>query len=502
MNRFMVAGGLLAFSSWAAAQEIPQQILTPDRVETSLGELVFDDGRPSVETSDRLYENLFRMRAIEVFLDFIPAASLESMRAGMESQGIDAPHKVMIFDQLMDSGPMFLTGNTDTVYASTVFDLSVTGPLVVEIPAGAGPGTVNDAFFRFVIDMGGPGPDRGQGGKYLLLPPGYDGDVPEGYFTATSPSHINWLILRGLLQDGSPEPATQMWETGLKIYPLSQADAPPEMVFISGKDRYFNTIHANTALFYEELNRVVQREPIALFDPELRGLLRAIGMEKGKPFAPDEAHAALLDDAAAIANGTARSLMFHSRSPTIRYYGDESQWMTAFDGGDDQWLVDGGNGGRNLDARSLFFYMATVNTPAMVLKIPGVGSQYAWTARDADGVFLEGDQNYTLTLPPDVPAKNFWSVVLYDPQTRSMLRTDDPYPSINSQSTDGLRKNKDGSVTLFFGPEAPAKKKWRNNWVQTVPGKGWFTILRLYGPLETWFDQTWRPGEITRVDAL
>ena len=199
-----------------------------------------------------------------------------------------------------------------------------------------------------------------------------------------------------------------------------------------------------------------------------------------------------------MGNATARALSFRPRSDSVFIYGPESSWYTAFDGGDYRWLKDGGDGGRNHDARTQFFYIATVNTPAMVLKIPGVGSQYALAATDTDGRYLDGAIDYSLTLPPDVPANKFWSIVAYDPQTRSMLQTDQPYPSINSVRNTDLQTNADGSTTIWFGPTAPEGRE--TNWIQTVPGKGWFTLLRLYGPLEPWFDQTWRPGEIISID--
>lgn len=145
----------------------------------------------------------------------------------------------------------------------------------------------------------------------------------------------------------------------------------------------------------------------------------------------------------------------------------------------------------------MFFYFATVNTPAMALKIPGVGSQYAIGDKDEDGNFLDGGKSYRLRIPADVPAKDFWSVVVYDPQTRSELQTDQLFPSKNSSRED-LQQNADGSVDLFFGPEAPAGSEGR--WIKTVPGKGWFVLLRLYGPLEPWFDRTWRPGEFELID--
>ena len=205
---------------------------------------------------------------------------------------------------------------------------------------------------------------------------------------------------------------------------------------------------------------------------------------------------AILKDAAAVGNAAARAITLDARDPDVFYY-EKSQWKTAFVGGDYRWLRDGGNGGLNQDARTMFFYFATVNTPAMAAKIVGAGSQYAWADRDSQGRFLEGDKNYKLNIPKDVPVNDFWSVVIYDPQTRSQLQTGQPFPSRNDKKSKFV-KNGDGSVDLYFGPKAPEGKE--ENWIQTVPGKGWFTILRLYGPLEPWFDKSWRPGEIELVE--
>ena len=475
---------------------IPTEILTPDTVENRIGTLEFFDGMPTAKTSELLYDNLLLMRGTQAFLDFIPAASLEAMREGMQKMGIQDANDCVVFDDLMTSDSLFLTGNTDTVYASCILDLKRDGPTVIEVPPGAGPGTVNDAFFRFVIDTGAPGPDRGKGGKYLILPPGYEGEVPEGYFVATSTSYINWAIMRGFLKDGKPDAAARMWEDGLKVYPLSEAKNPPKMKIISATGSQINTIHANDYKFFDELNTVIQREPVDFIDPELRGLLAGIGMEKGKKFAPNARDKEILVEAAEIGNATARALAFDSRSETIAIYPDK-HWFVAFDGGDYRWLRDGGKGGRNLDARTVFFYIATVNTPAMVLKMVGAGSQYALAARDADGNYLDGSETYKLTLPADIPAKDFWSVVVYDPQTRSMLQTEQPYPSKNNQRNPDIVTNPDGTTDIYFGPKAPEGKE--ANWIATVPGKAWFTILRLYGPLQSWFDQTWQPGDIEKI---
>jgi hypothetical protein len=488
--------------------KIPAKIMTPEEVETDLlGTLRFIDGRPDEATVDKLYDHLSLMRGVETFLNGIPAASVEGLRLGFDQIGVDESHELIVMDKLLDSAPLFLTGNTDTVYCMGILDLQKDGPTVVEIPAGCGPGTIDDAYFRFVIDLGAPGPDRGKGGKYLILPPDYEGDLEgpiggkaaevegEEYFVAKSPSYVNLLILRGFLVDGKPDAAAQMFRSGVKVYPLSQTSDRPEMKFVSGSGRPFNTIHANDYDFYEELHTVIEREPIGLIEPQLRGLFASVGIEKGKPFDPDEKMKRILSEAVAIGNATARAIVFRPRIEGVYYYPD-SAWLTAFVGDDYRWLKDGGLGGRNLDARTLFFYQATVNTPAMVLEMPGKGSQYAVAVTDKNGNYFDGSKTYKLNIPANVPAKNFWSVVIYDPQTRSELQTGQPFPSKNNKRDD-LKANEDGSVELYFAPEPPEGKE--SNWIQTVPSKGWYAILRLYGPLEPWFEKTWRPGEIELV---
>lgn len=487
---------------------IPEEIMTPDAVETRLGTLRYFDGMPDAATVETLYDGLDLIRGIETFLNGIPATSIEGLRRGFIEVGATNPHQIIIMDELLDSAPLFLTGNTDTVYAMTMLDLQRDGATVVEVPAGSGPGTVDDAYFRFVIDMGAPGPDRGRGGKYLILPPDYTGDLDpppggmeaqvggETYYVAKSTSYINLLILRGFLVDGKPDAAAAMFKNGIKVYPLSARSSPPPMEFISGSGRSFNTIHANTFEFYEELHTVIDREPVSMLDPELRGQFAAIGIEKGKPFAPDERMKRLLTEAVAIGNGMARAIVFRPRLPEFELF-PNSAWGSGFVGGSYEWLRDGGTGGRYLDARTMFFYQATVNTPAMVTPVVGRGSQYAIATADKNGDYLDGARAYRLNIPANVPAADFWSVVVYDPQTRSELQTGQPFPSKNNRR-DPLAINADGSVDLYFGPQAPAGKE--ANWVETVPGKGWYPILRLYGPLQPWFDKAWQPGEVEPIE--
>ena len=358
---------------------IPEDVLTPNRVRTRLGLFNYFDGFPDDETMRLARRQVDLGRGVQTFLNFMPAASLEMLYVGhRDGYGMKPNQDIGIFDELMSSKSLWLTGNTDTVYASTFLDLSA-GPIVVEVPPGTGPGTVNDAFFRFVVDMGGPGPDKGKGGKYLILGP--DQEAPattDGFFVAKTPSYINWLILRGFLdEEGKTDTARDSFKNGLKVYPYAMRANPQVNNFKNLTDWTVNTIHANNFKFYEELNEVIQREPSEMFSPELLGMASAIGIQKGKPFAPDAKQKALLTEAVAIGNATARSILFSPQDPKAYIYPNRSgYWQTGFPGGSHEYLVNKGNGGRDMDGRTLFFYLATVNTPAMALELPCVGSQY------------------------------------------------------------------------------------------------------------------------------
>ncbi|MCB1009448.1 MAG: DUF1254 domain-containing protein, partial [Acidobacteria bacterium] len=365
MKRTVLSIGLLALvcarvdaAGPIRYEPIPASILTPDRVETRLGPLTFFDGFPSEETVRAVYDNLDFERGVRAFLDALPIASLHAMREGLREAGaVDGT--VGIFEELMDSRTLFLTANTESIYALTWLDLK-DGPMVVESAPNT-LGILDNFWFGHVTDLGNAGPDRGQGGKFLILPPGYDGEVPEGYHTFTSPTYGNWLIWRGVLEAGDPKPAVANLKAHTRIYPLARREQPPATKFVNLSGRSFNTVHANDITFYEEVDAVLQEEPVDSLDPEFLGLLAAIGIEKGKPFAPDARMTALLDDAAAVGNATARALVFKTRDPEFFYY-PGSAWKTGFIGGSHEFLADGA---RLLDGRSLFFYYATGITPAM-----------------------------------------------------------------------------------------------------------------------------------------
>ncbi|MFM1752741.1 MAG: hypothetical protein RL119_1703 [Actinomycetota bacterium] len=471
---------------------IPEEITTPDSVETRLGTLKFNDGFPDQSTVDKVYDNLDFQRGVQAFLTGVPAASQVAIRNAIRSFGPDN-QTVIVFETLMDSKSLFLTANTESVYAWSWLNLK-DGPLVLETPPNV-LGVIDDFWFRNVTDFGFVGPDKGKGGKYLMLPPGYTGEVPDGYIVVRSPTFNNLFFWRGNLVNGDPKPAVDGMKKALKVYPLGKDASASRVNFVNGSGKEMNTIHANNYSFYEELNQVVQEEPVSAMDVETLGMLASIGIEKGKPFAPDERLKKILTEAAAVGNATARAIIFSSRDKEFYLY-PNSAWNNPVVGfeGIDYNLVK--NGGRLLDSRTYYFYYATIHTPAMIEKMVGAGSQYVMAFKDADGQMLDGGKNYKLHLPPNIPIKNFWSLVVYDNQTRSMLQTDSPFPSMGSQRK-GIVTNPDTSVDVYFGPTAPVGHE--ANWVQTVPGKGWNVILRLYSPLEPFFDKTWRPGELELV---
>lgn len=466
--------------------KIPPAITTPDVVETRLGTLRFFDGFPDEATVETVMGNLDFSRAVQAFLNGMPGTSLVGMRTGYRKLGV-SNGTILLFESLLDSKSLFLTGNTDSVYFSTWLDLT-SGPLVLEAPPKV-LAMVDDFWFQYVTDIGNAGPDRGQGGKYLIVPPGYNGEVPDGYFVARSRTYNLWLMGRGFKVDGDLRPGVESIKNNLRIYPLAQAKNPPQTTFINGSGMELNTIHANDFSYFEELNEIVQEEPSDALDPERLGLFASIGIEKGKPFAPDARMKAIFTEAAAVGNATVRALLFRNRTKDA-YFFPNSAWMTTFIGGSYEFLSQPGV--RNLDARSLFHYYATGITPAMAMKMVGLGSQYAAAFVDSQGKPLDGSKTYKIHLPPNIPAKDFWSFVVYDNQTRSMLQTDARFPSVGSAS-EGIVVNPDTSVDVWFGPSAP--KGHETNWVQTVPGKGWNVLFRLYGPLQSWFDKTWKPGE-------
>jgi len=470
--------------------EIPASILTPDSVETRLGTLRFFDGFPDAETVRTVYDNLDFQRAVQAYLAALAAANTCALRDGYLTFG-PANQTLLITESLMDSHTLYFVANCETPYHMAWLDTH-DGPLVIEVPPDV-LGFISDFWSRYVTDVGRVGPDRGAGGRYLLLPPGHEGPVPDDHVVLRSRTYGNCIFFRGFMKDGDLRPAVEATKQHYRVYPLDGAADAPAVRFVDVSGRYMNTIPPSDASLFELAATVVHEEPLDAVDPETRGLLASVGIRRDAPFAPDERMRSILAEAAAVGNATARALLCRTRDRETYLYPD-SAWKVVYKGDDAEFSP---GGVLDLDARTYYFSATAQNSPAMWVKIVGAGSQYALATCDAAGRHLDGGRAYRLHLPPDIPAKDFWSVLVYDIQTRSMLQTDQRFPSVGSQKAD-LVVNEDGSVDVYFGPEVPAGHE--ANWIQTVPGKGWFTFLRLYGPLQPWFDRTWRPGEIEPAD--
>ena len=491
---------LLVLSLTASAQDtspkykadVPPSIMTPDTVQTErLGTLKFFDGMPDAATTQKVYDNLDFQRGVNAFLTGMPAASIYAMNMGLASAGVEANTSLGIWEDFMDARTLTLTPNTTTIYIWTHCDLSM-GPVVLEVGPGL-LGVVDDAYFRFLTDVGVTGPDQGKGGKFLFVPPGYAGELPkEGYFIVHSRTYRQWFLLRAFVKDGDRAATVKAVKATAGLYPYAQAAHPPATKFVNLSGVKFNTIHANDFSFYKELNEVVQHEPADAFDPELVGEWAAIGIKKGQPFAPDARMKKILTEAVAVGNATARAISLRPRSRDVYFYPDR-QWYSPLAGGSHEFFHQGE---RVLDDRVLFHYMATGITPSMAKSAVGKGSAYEFTPHDAAGQYLDGGKNYSVTLPAPIPAKDFWSFVVYDGQTRSVLETDQIAGGLDSNNPK-VKPNADGSYTVWFGPAAP--KGHEDNWVQTMPKKSYGVILRIYGPLEPFFDRTWKPGDFEMV---
>lgn len=467
--------------------DIPENVITPDKMETRIGTLHFVDGVPTDETAQKVWDQLDFQRGVETMILTTPAASLNGFRKGIRKWGPDN-ETMIIWEGRLDSKGLLLTGNTTVVYAFMWIDLK-DGPMVMETPPLV-LGIIDDFWFNYVTDFGNAGPDKGKGGKYLLVPPGYKGKIPAGYIVRKSNTYGHWLAMRGFMKDFNAKPAVKNMKDHFRLYPLG--DKPRKVKFINVAMEDFNTLHAQDFTFFEEVNEVIQEEPNSAHSDEVLGLLRTIGIEKGKPFKPDARMKAILTDAAKVGTAAQRNILFANRDKSVMAYKNSKTWEVGFAGGSHEFLK---NGVKLINERVRFHYYATGITPAMVKPPIGAGSQYMIGVRDSEGRPFNGSKTYKMHIPPNVPAKRFWDVTVYDNQTRSLLQIDQPYPGVTSIDKN-VTRNADGSWDIYFGPKKPEGKV---NWIQTVPGKGWNMLWRIYGPKRVWYDKKWQPGDVALV---
>jgi len=477
----------------------------------ALSNLPFAENRPTQETAQTLRDELLFQRATQAYLWAMPLINTLGMKVGSEKV-FGAGYDVLpVWKKRLDAKTLITTPNSDVIYAMGYVDLGKDGPLVFEAPPNL-QGILLDAWQRpipvdggrFFGDVGLPGPDAGKGGSFLLLPPGYEGPVPDGFFVYRSPTNNVFVFLRAFYQDPKNlAPAVTLIEQS-KIYPLNGRQTARPMKFPDASGVSVNMLPMSDGTAFDELKKLVDSEGTSLADSDSLGMLASIGIAKGRPFEPDAKTRAILDHAARTAFKMSRVIGFEEvvAGRSLRIYPDR-RWINPmadatpenlggpFDLG---WRRVAG-GYLDLDARIWFFTNYYSVSPGMLSQTSGRGAKYMIAFVDGNGANLSGGSSYRLRLPRDIPAANFWSVTLYDAENGSGLANGQPFPSLGSRDTP--TQNSDGSTDLFLGPTAPAGKE--GNWLATVPGKGYFAVLRLYGPTEAAITKSWKPGDIEKV---
>jgi hypothetical protein len=453
-----------------------------------LTDLAFNESYPSKETSERLYDELQFQRAVQVYLWALPAMNMVAMRDGQAAAFGAGNNVLAIWKDRPNAKTLITTANPDVIYGLAFLDLK-DGPVVLEA-APQMQGLLDDFWHRPITDVGLAGPDQGKGGKYLLLPPGYSGATSDSYYVMKSPTYGVFVFLRAFLVDGKIAAGVKLMEQS-RIYPLAQKDNPPTMKFPNASATPADYDFKRDLGYFESLAEFINHEPVAPEDMAMRGMAACLGIVKGQPFLPDAKLKAMLNTAADVAFKMAAVASYDNRYPNKLIYPDR-KWEVVFLGGSPVFRKDSY---LDFDAMINFFHKAYSTSAGMVVAMPGKGSQYLLGLRDADGDFLSGGQAYHLHIPANVPAANYWSVVLYDADTRSLLDNGQPFPSIASNSN--LKPNTDGSADIWFGPTPP--KEGSANWIKTFPGRGYFAGMRLYAPTQVFFDKTWKPDDIVKV---
>lgn len=460
---------------------------------------IFFEGFPTAEATNLLADELLFQRAVQTYLWALPALSMYAMKEGSERIFGKGYNVLPVFKSRLNAKTLITTPNSDVIYAMGYLDLR-DGPLVIEVPPGL-QGILDDFWQRPICsegkingrvwcgDVGLPGPDLGKGGNYLLLPPDYEGAPPDGYYTMRSRTYGVFVFWRSFFKNPTDlGPPVALIERTL-IYPLGKKGSAEPMKFPDASNVPANMLFPRDGSAFDMFSRFINNEYVDPADMWMRGMAESLGIAKGSAFEPDTRMRATLDRAAQVAFGMSR-VAASGPGGAKKWYHDR-QWLNGFPGGSPYFTT---STYAQCDLRSAFFSIGYSTSPGMAVNLVNVGAKYLAAMNDTGGNYLSGANTYRLSLPKDVPTHLFWSVTVYDALTASGLDNGQPFPSINSM--DKPVANADGSTDFYFGPQSPGQNK---NWLKTVPGKGFFVILRLYGPTDPFFNQTWRPGDIERV---
>jgi hypothetical protein len=471
-----------------------------ETTDTRIGKLSFPNGFPTEDTTRKVFDEMDFQRAVQAYLWAYPAVSFESIRIGTKRDlGADLGDMV-IADNFADPKGVWLTANDTTIYAYTNVDLGKSGAVVVEIPPGAIVGIIDDFWQRSIADVGLPGPDGPKGGKFLLLPPGYKGDAPKtGYHVHQGTMNNYNVMVRGIVMNGDKDPAVKTTKQ-VKVYPFSESSNPKPNKFVSMSGIVMNTTPPAGMAFWETLSAFINNNPVQDRDLFYMAMLKPLGIEKGKEFKPDARQRKILEEAAQMGDAMGRVMLFEG--PDRFHQVGEGLGVEPFPGSKWHWVfqvnpVQQTDAYGQIDERLHYTYGAIYTTPALGVMKAGPGGNYVQAFKDKDGNRLDGAKKYRLHVPANAPAEQFWSLTLYDSVTRSMIQNP-PNDSARS-SLDKLKTNADGSLDLYFGPAGSAPAGFEANWIETVPSKGFYPMMRFYSPKVGLFDGAWKLPDVELV---
>lgn len=456
-------------------------------IETRIGSLEFINGYPSSKTIEKLYGEMDFQRAVQAYLWALPMVEMAEWQKAQKDIFKAGTNDLVTYNTFSEKLGI-LTANATTPYMMTFPNLKETGPVVFELPAGPSAGGILDFWQRPFSDLGQTGPDKGQGGKYLILGPGHPEMNPDGYFVVRSP-HWNIFIGHRVLHP-DPETAAEM-TLNHKLYPYSERENPEPTRHISSEGIDWEAFQPRGLTYFARLASILEVEPVETRDLMMMAMLRPLGIKPGVKFSPTPEQAKILAEASVVGEAMARANSYEKRFEGARLWPEKHWEIALFITDTDQDIETH----TQLDERSSWFYEAIGVTDGMMGKIVGAGQVYLEAQKDSDGDWLDGGKHYVLTVPADAPVKQFWSATVYDNDDRCLIDTGE-LPDKSSRMD--LEFNQDGSVNLYFGPDLPEGAPI-SNWTKTVPGEGWFTYFRFYAPTEQYFDKTWQLPDIRKI---
>ncbi|MBA8840887.1 DUF1254 domain-containing protein [Ochrobactrum sp. RH2CCR150] len=431
-------------------------------------------------------------RAAEVVIWAMPAVNADLMLQAFQKAG-GGPNQIAYWSRLPSWKNQTLTPNPDTVYLMPFFDTSKAGPIILEIPpADTGSLTANiDNLWQVALEDAGPsGADKGKGGKYLILPPGYSKKVPKGYIPLRSDTYAGYALIRSTPKSGSDADVAKAVAYGkrVKLYPLASAARPEETKYVDVIDTLFDATIPYDLNYFQSLDRVIQSEPWLERDRAMIDIVRSLGIEKGKQFRPDA------DTVATLVKGAeeAHEWLEHQRTVIFEPYYSGAKWFVPAVPDVIQGHSD------NFAHKDIYPTDATAVTYSMGyvgIKHLGAGQFYLLTMTDGDGAALEGSKTYRFTVPPQAPVTQYWSATVYDSNTHAFIREVSRFS--RSSNSPEIKVNADGAVDVYFGPTAPQGQE--SNWIPTKPGSHFEVLFRLYGPEKRFFEKSWVLSDLVTV---